>query len=200
MTQVFDRIPDTNPFVDAKNAIQDVLKLGYRDYGHLGVIDYKVRVLKADPLQPAALPAIAINRIGDSEINQVLNDYFGEENDPDHGSIVRKYGTDFRETIECAIWTVNSDQRDLLYQLTKAILFNYRHYLALKYGLVNQSIIGGRDDANHVQFEGHALYRGVVIFQAENSIQRNVRLPKLTEVNLRGYFQPSVVESNTEDI
>ena len=185
MTQTFDKQLLTRAFVDMKTAVQDALKLGLKEYTAAGVIDWRVKVLKADPQGPGNIPCIAISRTSDSEVNQVLGDLFAYDNDSEIDSVIKKFGTDFRETMELRIRTSNSDQRDLLYALTKAILFNYRHFLALKYGLVNQQIIGGRDEANHVQYESHFMYWGVVIFQAENAIQRNLIGPRLHAVESR---------------
>ena len=145
-------------------------------------MDWKVKVLKADPEGPSQIPSITIARTSDTEVNQALGDVFGEDNDSEVDMVVKKFGTDFRETLELRIWTANSDQRDLLYSLVKAILFNYRHFLALKYGLVNQQIIGGRDEANHIQYESHFMYWGVIIFQAENAIQKNVFVNRIHEI------------------
>jgi hypothetical protein len=182
MTQSLLKIPPTVPFVDMKTAIQEVIKLGLRDYKKLGVIDWDVRVVKADPQGPAELPAIAISRTSDSETNQAIGDIFGYSGDPVSASLTRKHGTDFRETIELRIWTTNSDQRDLLYSMVKRILFDFRHFLTLKYGLVNQAIIGGRDEANHLQYESHFCYWGVVMFQAENAMQRNSLVSPLSRI------------------
>ena len=198
MSQELQKKPMTQPFVNMKEAIQDALKQGYASYLALGVLDVKIKVTKADPEGAAELPAVALNRVADQEVNQVLGDLFGYQRDQDIDSHIKKFGTDFRETIEIKIWTVNSDQRDILYALTKAILFDYRHYMALKYGLVNQSIVGGRDEANHVQYEGHFLYFGVIMFQAENAIQRNLIHPTLSEVDITGQMVESVVYDTSD--
>ena len=182
MTQLLDRQPLTRPFVDMKTAVQDAIRLGLKEYVNSEVMDWKVKVLKADPQGPSQIPSITISRTSDTEVNQSLGDLFGEDHDSEVDMVVKKFGTDFRETLELRIWTANSDQRDLLYSLVKAILFNYRHFLALKYGLVNQQIIGGRDEANHIQYESHFMYWGVIIFQAENAIQKNVFVNRLHEI------------------
>lgn len=198
MTQSLLRPPATRPFVDAKTAVQDALRLGFDTYRAYGVIDYKVDITKGDPLKPANIPAISVNRVSDGEINRAMGDFFAEERDPEMDATIKKLGTDFRETIEIRIWTTNSDQRDLLYGLSKAILFEYRHYLALKYGLVNQNIVGGRDEANHVQYDGHAMYFGVIMFQTENSIQRNIIVPSVTEIRSEIVLQSDA--PNTDDV
>lgn len=199
MTQQLDKQPLTTHFVSMKDAVQDAVRLGLKDYRRLEVIDYKIKVMKSDPLGPADIPAISINRVSDTEVNQALGDVFGEVRDAERDMTVKKFGTDFKETIELRIWTSNSDQRDLLYSLVKAILFNYRHYLALKYGLVNQQIIGGRDEANHIQYEPHAMYWGVIMFQAENAIQRNIFYKTVTEISASASLVTSA-SLNTDDV
>ena len=199
MTQTLLKEPLTRGFINMKDAIQDALRLGFKYFRGAGVIDYKVRIVKSDPQGPAECPAIAINRTSDGETNQSLGDLFGYVRDPDIDATIKKFGTDFMESLELRIWSTNSDQRDLLYALTKAILFNYRHYLAVKWGLVNQAITGGRDEANHVQYKGHFMYWGVVMFRAENAIQRNIICPSITEVESSMTVVPGVVGRSMSD-
>jgi hypothetical protein len=187
VTQNVAKKPHTVHFVRLKDAVQDAIRMGLRYYVAKGIIDWKVKVIKSDPTGPADLPSICINRTSDREINQSLGDSFGQDRDPDNQRVLQYWGTNFKETLEIRIWTQNSDQRDLLYAITKAILFEYRPYLALKYGVVNQNITGGRDEASHVQQKGQTLYWGVIMFEAENSIQRTEYVDMVTDVSTELY-------------
>ena len=105
----------------------------------------KIRVLKSDPRDQLEIPCIGVNRAGDDEQNSVLGDDSGTVYDPETDTFVKFKGTFFNETIEVRLWHTNADERDRLYILLKAVLFDMRDGLGMK-GLRNITIRGGRDE------------------------------------------------------
>jgi len=126
--------------VDVKQELVTRLKAGLASLGYTGV-----NILKADPQNPAEIPCIGINRADDSESSQSIADGQGSLYNAATKVNTVFYGTFFAETQEIRIWHTNSDEREKLYLVTKALLFGMRSELAQK-GLINFSLRSGRDE------------------------------------------------------
>jgi len=126
--------------VDVKTELVNLLKqeLPKKGYGN-------VKVLKADPANPAEVPCVGINRVSDDEDSQTLADEQGTAYDKATKTYTIFRGTFFSEALEVRIWHTNADERGDLYQVVKAILFAFRIPLVEK-GLLNVSLRGGRDE------------------------------------------------------
>jgi len=129
--------------VDVKQELVDRLKTGFSDLGYTG--KNVVKVLKADPQSPSEIPCIGINRADDSESSQSIADGQGTLYDPITKLNTTFYGTFFAEAQEIRIWHTNSDEREKLYLVTKALLFAMRNDLAEK-GLINFNLRSGKDE------------------------------------------------------
>jgi len=154
-------------YINVKDKMVKVLrealeKEGYQD----------VRVLKADPRETVEIPCIGINRAGDDERNQVLGDSFGTFKDEDTGEWHRFKGTYFNETMEIRIWHKNPDDRDKLYILVKAVLFNLRDSLG-EDGLRNIALSGGRDEQEN-NYPPHPLYWSAINMTYLNPLEVEV--------------------------
>ena len=143
--------PITYTYVNVKDALVVALREALATEGYSDV-----RVLKADPRENVEIPCIGINRAGDDERNQVLGDSFGTYKDEETGIWSQFKGTYFNETMEIRIWHKNPDDRDKLYILTKAVLFNLRDTLG-EQGLRNIALSGGRDEQEN-NYPPHPLY------------------------------------------
>ena len=129
--------------VDVKEELVLALRAGLADFEYTGA--GTIKVIKADPQTPSELPCIGLNRTDDSESDQSITDGEGTLYNKDTQELETFFGTFFSESIEVRVWHTNADERDKLYQTTKAILFAMRGDLVEK-GLLNMTLRGGRDE------------------------------------------------------
>lgn len=164
-------MPETMVFtyINVKDIIVKRLREALETEGYADV-----RVLKADPRENVEIPCIGVNRAGDDERNQVIGDSFGTFKDEETGEWHKYKGTYFNETMEIRIWHKNPDDRDQLYILMKAVLFNIRDELGEK-GLRNITLSGGRDEQEN-NYPPHPLYWSAINMQYLNPLEVEVQV------------------------
>ncbi len=125
----------------------------------------ETRVFTADPRVKEDMPCVAVNRIYDSEDDQVLGDIYDEKVSADGlGAVETKTGL-FTQSCELRIWTENAEVRDTMFVELKEILILAKDELAKK-GLGRMSIRGGRDENDFRTYAPLMLYWGVINFSA----------------------------------
>jgi len=102
-----------------------------------------VKVILADPRDPAELPCYAIQRNDEIEQPQNIGDEI-DEKPIDTLTAGETTGSDFSSVHTIEAWTTNTDVREFMYKIAKEIMFhNRRNFTEL--GCVEQSI-SGRDN------------------------------------------------------
>lgn len=148
-----------NRGLDLKLELVNAVRKGYLDRVR------EVRVFTADPRVKEDMPCVAVNRIYDSEDDNVLGDIYSEQvSDDGLGSTETKTGL-FTQTCELRIWTENAEERDAMFVELKEILILAKDALAKK-GFGRLSIKGGRDENDFRTYAPLMLYWGVVNFTA----------------------------------
>ena len=154
-------------YVPMKDEIINALRAG------LAAQQYKtLRIIKADPKEAAEIPCICVNRADAGESNQVLGDVLDPEFDEESSKWVEYKGTFFSETMEIRIWHFNSDERENLYLLMQAILFDMKNALAAK-GVHNVKLRGGRDEQDNTMM-AQPLYWAAIHMDYLNPLQVSV--------------------------
>lgn len=144
-------MPINYKYIDVKDELVRYIDSKIKEEGIANI-----RVLKSDPREASEIPCICVNRVNDDEANEVLGEDYGFNYDEDLEMDVEVTGTYFSETLEIRGWFQNAIDRDKIFILTKAILFNARLYLQ-GLGLVNITLRGGRDEQDNT-FPPHPLY------------------------------------------
>lgn len=156
-------------YVDVKEELVQALRIALAEEGY-----ESIRVLKSDPREAAEIPCICVNRTNADETSQVLADEVDERFDEATQTWYDYKGTFFNETMEIRVWHSNADERDKLYVLTKAVLFNMRTNLVEK-GLRNVKLQGGRDEQDNT-FPPHVLYWSSINMNYLNPLEVEVEV------------------------
>lgn len=170
-----------NRGLDLKLELVTAIRAGYKARTR------DVKVFTADPRVKEDMPCVAVNRIYDSEDDNVLGDIpFGDEIAPDGlGSIEVKTGL-FTQTCELRIWTENADIRDAMFVELKEILVLAKNALAKK-GFGRMTVRGGRDENDFRTYSPLMLYWGVLNFSALSPFDalapQNNAAPPITAVS-----------------
>lgn len=146
----------------------------------------EVRIFTADPRTKEDMPCVAVNRIYDSEDEQVLGNIYDERvSDDGLGTVELKTGL-FTQTCELRIWTENADTRDEMFVEMKEILILAKDELAKK-GFGRLGIRGGRDENDFRTYAPIMLYWGVFNFSALSPFDaegpQNNAAPPITAVD-----------------
>lgn len=149
-----------NRGLDLKLELVSAVRAGYKARAR------DTKVFTADPRVKEDMPCVAVNRIYDSEDDNVLGDIpFGEDISADGlGSVETKTGL-FTQTCELRIWTENAEIRDAMFVELKEILILAKDALAKK-GFGRMTVRGGRDENDFRTYSPLMLYWGVVNFSA----------------------------------
>lgn len=148
-----------NRGLDLKLELVALVRKGYADRKR------DVKVFTADPRVKEDMPCVAVNRIYDSEDDNVLGDIYDEGISKDGlGTVETKTGL-FTQTCELRIWAENAETRDQMFVELKEILILAKDALAKK-NIGRMTIRGGRDENDFRTYAPLMLYWGVLNFSA----------------------------------
>lgn len=146
----------------------------------------QVSVMTSDPREKEDFPAVAVNRIYDSEDKQGFANVYDE--DFDETGTTEVHSALFTQTVEFRIWTENADVRDVMFVELKRILVKMKEHLA-QLGFGEMIIKAGRDESDFRTYSPLFIYWGILNFTALSPL--DVKLEKDTDAR-------KIVEVNTD--
>jgi len=120
----------------------------------------QVRIFKSDPVDPAHIPCIGINRTNLNEDGN-SNGIGRVARTPTYNPTTKEYttysGAYMQESVEVRVFHTNPDERDKLGIFALAALYAVRSHLE-QMGLANMTISGGRDEQDNNLLGDRVLY------------------------------------------
>jgi hypothetical protein len=143
--------------LDLKLELVEFVRSEYKRLGR------QVAVFTSDPKTKEDIPCVAVNRIYDSEDDQMMDNMGEVISEPDGATEI--HYAEFTQSCELRIWTENADLRDQMFVELKRILIRAKKSLGEK-GFGKMVVKSGRDENDFRTYSPLMINWGVLQFSA----------------------------------